>query len=155
MPTLRLSVKHLRLWSIHPKYLDAKGLVALWREALLAQKVLLGKTKGYKNHPQLVRFRKSKNPLGAIAVYLRKVALEAEKRGYNFDTTKIIDSKTNAKILVNSGQVEYEFKHLLRKLKERAPDIYKAEKEIHKIELHPLFKQVKGGIEEWEITNYK
>lgn len=23
----------MRLWSSHPKYLDAKGIVALWREA--------------------------------------------------------------------------------------------------------------------------
>ena len=45
----------MKLWSIHPKYLDAKGLVALWREALLAQKVLDGKTEGYKNHPLKAR----------------------------------------------------------------------------------------------------
>ncbi|HEU5178767.1 MAG TPA: pyrimidine dimer DNA glycosylase/endonuclease V, partial [Burkholderiales bacterium] len=32
----------MRLWSLHPKYLDARGLVALWREALLAQAVLRG-----------------------------------------------------------------------------------------------------------------
>jgi hypothetical protein len=29
-----------RIWSLHPKYLDARGLVALWREGLLAQAVL-------------------------------------------------------------------------------------------------------------------
>ncbi|MDI3502728.1 MAG: hypothetical protein PWR13_285 [Archaeoglobi archaeon] len=28
----------MRLWSIHSKYLDAKGLVAVWREGLLAKK---------------------------------------------------------------------------------------------------------------------
>ena len=39
----------MRLWSIHPKYLDCKGLVALWREALLAKKVLRGKTRKYAN----------------------------------------------------------------------------------------------------------
>jgi len=38
----------MRLWTIHPKYLDAKGLVALWRETLLAKHVLEGKTPGYK-----------------------------------------------------------------------------------------------------------
>jgi len=43
----------MRIWSLHPKYLDSKGMVALWREALLAKQVLLNKTKGYKNHPQL------------------------------------------------------------------------------------------------------
>ena len=75
----------MRLWSIHPKYLDAKGLVALWREGLLAQNVLLGNTKGYKNHPQLIRFKNSENPYGAIAEYLRYVVNEADNRGYNFN----------------------------------------------------------------------
>lgn len=46
----------MRIWSVHPSLLDAKGLVACWRETLLAQKVLQGLTKGYKNHPQLDRF---------------------------------------------------------------------------------------------------
>ena len=38
--------QRMRLWSLHPRYLDAKGLVALWREGLLAQAVLKGQTKG-------------------------------------------------------------------------------------------------------------
>ena len=37
----------MRLWSLHPRCLDAKGLVALWREGLLAQEVLRGKTRDY------------------------------------------------------------------------------------------------------------
>jgi hypothetical protein len=36
----------MRLWSLHLKYLDAKGLVAVW--GLLAKKVSKEKTKGYK-----------------------------------------------------------------------------------------------------------
>ena len=52
----------MRIWSLHPKYLDTKGLVALWRETLLAKHVLEGKTKGYRNHPQLDRFKKAQNP---------------------------------------------------------------------------------------------
>jgi len=31
----------MRLWSIHPKYLDRQGLLAVWRESLLAQSVLI------------------------------------------------------------------------------------------------------------------
>ena len=69
----------MRLWSLHPRYLDAKGLVALWREALLAQKVLHGNTKGYRNHPQLTRFKQQQNPLAAIAAYLREVQREAPR----------------------------------------------------------------------------
>jgi hypothetical protein len=59
----------MRIWSIHPKYLDTKGIVALWREALLAKNVLEGKTKGYKNHPQLDRFKSASKPSDAINYY--------------------------------------------------------------------------------------
>jgi hypothetical protein len=76
----------MRLWTIHPCYLDAQGLVALWREALLAQKVLQGKTKGYRHHPQLIRFQSRLRPEAAIAVYLAAVLVEAQHRGYNFDS---------------------------------------------------------------------
>jgi len=143
----------MRLWSIHPEYLDAKGLVALWREGLLAQKVLLNETKGYKNHPQLIRFKKIKNSLGAIASYLRHVEEEAEKRGYNFNSNKIINKRIKTKILVNSGQIEYEFKHLLSKLKKREPNLYNKLKNTKSIKLHPLFTREKGAVEKWEIVN--
>ena len=111
----------MRLWSIHPEYLDAKGLVALWREALLAQNVLLGNTKGYTRHPQLNRFKNTGNPAGVIASYLRSIVDEADRRGYNFNRSKIVDKKAKGRIPVTSGQVEYEFKHLLGKLNKRDP----------------------------------
>lgn len=142
----------MRLWSLHPEHLDAKGLVALWREALLAQHVLLGKTKGYKNHPQLDRFKDTRNPPGAIAVYLRHVADEADRRGYTFDRDKIIHRRLNAKIQVTSGQVEYEFQHLLAKLKQRDPERYRVLKHINRIKLHPMFAKVRGNIAEWEVV---
>lgn len=44
----------MRLWSLHPSLLDRAALIAGWREALLAQKVLRGQTTGYRHHPQLV-----------------------------------------------------------------------------------------------------
>jgi hypothetical protein len=141
----------MRLWSIHPSYLDAKGLVALWREGLLAQNVLLGNTRGYKNHPQLIRFIKSNNPIGAISGYLKCVIDEANKRGYNFNKSKIINHDFKGKLNVTSGQVEYEFQHLIRKLKERKPDLYKQLKLVRDIKVHPLFKKVYGKVEDWEI----
>jgi len=141
----------MRLWSIHPEYLDVKGLVALWREGLLAQKVLLGETRGYKNHPQLHRFKELENSLGVIASYLRYVDEEAKKRGYNFDSNKIIAETITGNILVTSGQVEYEFKHLLNKLKLRDHELYEKLKMTKNIKLHPLFEQQEGGIEQWEI----
>src|SRR5690606_10288867 len=79
----------MRLWSIHPKYLDAKGLVALWREALLARAVLRGRTRGYRHHPQLDRFRSHASPRSAINAYLAAVHAEASARGYAFDRAKV------------------------------------------------------------------
>jgi hypothetical protein len=141
----------MRLWSIHPGYLDAKGLVALWREALLAQNVLLGNTMGYRNHPQLMRFKNSNHPVGAIASYLSFVCDEADARGYNFNRCKIIDKKIYSKIPVTSGQLEYEFKHLSGKLKKRDTDLYKKLKMIKRIKLHPIFKKIIGNVEAWEM----
>ena len=143
----------MRLWSIHPEYLDAKGLVALWREGLLAQKVLLGETNGYKNHPQLIRFKNINNSLGAIATYLRHVEIEASKRGYTFDRNKIVNKRINSKILVTNKQADYEFNHLLAKLKSRDPELYKTLKNIRSIKLHPLFKKRKGEVEAWEVIS--
>ena len=145
----------MRLWSIHPEYLDAKGLVALWREALLAQNVLLGKTKGYKKHPQLNRFKNTSNPVGAIASYLRSIIAEADRRGYNFNRSKIVNKKMNSRIPVTSGQVEYEFKHLLEKLRKRDPDLYKHLEMIDKIKVNPIFKKISGTVEEWERIKSK
>jgi len=141
----------MRLWSIHPSYLDTKGLVALWREGLLAQKVLLGKTKGYKNHPQLTRFKNTGNPCGAIAGYLKYVVDEATDRGYNFDRNKIIKSQYIGKIFVTSGQLQYEFTHLRNKLKKREPELYNHLSKITRIKHHPLFNKVNGEIEDWEV----
>ena len=64
------SIRTTSLWSLQPGLLDRMGLLALWREGLLAQKVLLGQTTGYRFHPQLKRFQGSKNPVGAINTYL-------------------------------------------------------------------------------------
>lgn len=142
----------MRLWSIHPKYLDSKGMVALWRETLLAQNVLLGKTKGYKNHPQLLRFKQCDNPISAIGNYLLAVWEEAERRGYHFNKAKIVAHKPTSQINVTDGQVRYEFEHLLNKLRIRDPERFQALKERKRIELHPLFTKVKGEIEAWEVV---
>ena len=142
----------MRIWTLHPKYLDAKGLVALWRETLLAQKVLLGETRGYRNHPQLARFRATSNPVGAVASYLREVVAEAERRGYNFDTSKIANRRYQSQINVTTGQVAYERAHLRHKLEQRAPDLLPQLDALDKLELHPLFNLVAGGLEPWEVV---
>lgn len=141
----------MRIWSLHPKYLDTKGLVALWRETLLAQHVLELKTKGYKNHPQLNRFKASANPVGAINFYLSEVYFEAEKRGYKFNRKKINWNFIPSTINVTKGQIDYEAKHLLHKLQLRDPQKFLECGKIKKFEPHPIFKIIKGNIESWEI----
>ena len=140
----------MRLWSVHPEYLDVKGLVALWREALLAKKVLEGKTKGYKEHSQLERFKSSENPLNCINCYLSEVYNEALKRGYSFDRTKIDLNCKPCRISVTEGQLEYEREHLLKKLSVRNIERYNNLISFHKFRPNPIFKVVKGGIEKWE-----
>ena len=142
----------MRIWSIHPSYLDSKGLVALWRETLLAQNVLKGKTKGYLNHPQLIRFKKTASPIGAIATYLSEIAEEADRRSYNFQKSKISPDRYTEKIPVTSGQLEYEFQHLLNKLETRDPEKYKAISGNKSILVHPVFQVVSGDVESWEIV---
>ena|ERR1700741_393212 len=141
----------MRIWSIHPEYLDAKGLVALWRETLLAKHVLEGKTKGYKYHPQLNRFKQSKKPLDSINHYLLIIHQEAVTREYNFDEKKINLKGKAQTLTVTKGQLEYEVKHLLRKLKLRDPKKYRELKKIQDFKPHPLFKVIEGDIEDWEI----
>jgi hypothetical protein len=145
----------MRLWSIHPKYLDAKGLVAVWREALLAQKVLEGKTKGYTNHPQLIRFKKTENPTLYIGTYLHHIYLEGLRRNYKFDRTKIREFDTKIpKIPVTRGQIDYEFKHLLKKLSKRDKTLYMKLKKTKNVRTHPIFYIIEGPVEGWEKTNY-
>jgi len=192
----------MRLWSISPSYLDRQGLLAVWREALQAQSVLLQgeykkceycykgykwdglwlhkcnkcKTKGkiktpYYNHPQLNRFKQSKNPMGFIGAYLVQIAKEGILRGYKFKEEKIFRPLINKKLTVTTGQLEYEFKHLITKLINPKRDINKAIDNLKKtnivyistqnkeikiigelknIQPHPLFKVVDGDIESWE-----
>ena len=142
----------MRLWSIHPKYLDPIGLVALWREALLGRSVLIRGDGSYYNHPQLLRFKNTENPVLYINHYLKAVFDEARIRGYNFDISKIpknLEMNIN-KIKINSGQVIYEWNHLRSKLELRNPEWLKKIINTSKIELHPLFLEVPGQKEKWE-----
>jgi hypothetical protein len=139
----------MRLWSLHPSELDQKGLVALWREGLLAKHVLEGRTKGYLNHPQLDRFKAHQDPEGAIHAYLAAVLEEAEARGYSFDASKIDRGRSASLIPVTRGQLAHETEHLRKKLAMRDPERLARMKEspAH----HPLFSPVPGEIEPWEV----
>ena len=142
----------MRLWSLHPKYLDAKGLVALWREGLLAQAVLAGKTRGYKHHPQLVRFLQSPAPKDYIAAYLREIHAEASRRDYRFDAKKIGRGGACQPLPIARGQLQYEWAYLAAKLRKRAPDWLKQLGEVRRPLPHPLFEIVPGGVAKWETA---
>lgn len=163
----------MRIWSLHPSHLDRMGLLACWRETLLAQAVLAGRTKGYRNHPQLERLRAQEDPLAAVGAYLSGVAAEARDRGYRFDASRILRPASIAgvaerslsaqataapaaqapvvvpRIPVAQGQLDFEWQHLGRKLRERSAE-YAARWEVSEPTPHPLFLAVAGGIEPWE-----
>lgn len=142
----------MRIWSLHPQHLDTKGLVALWRETLLAKHVLEGRTKGYTMHPQLTRFKQAKDPLAAINAYLAVVHAEATARGYNFDPAKFDPAARHPRLPVTDGQLAYETSHLLNKLQVRDPERCKVMKRLAALEPHPLFTVLKGGVEDWEVV---
>jgi hypothetical protein len=143
-------VNKLRLWSLHPCYLDAKGLVACWREGLLARKVLKGETKGYKNHPQLERFKAQCDPVAVLDSYLLAIFEEATKRGFSFNREKIGPRFSESRMAVTEAHLNYELRHLKAKLKARDVNRYRR---IAKIVLplpHPIFEVRRGSIEPWE-----
>lgn len=144
----------MRLWSLHPRYLDPKGLVALWREALLAQAVLGGFTRGYRSHPQLLRFRAQAEPMAAIASYLRAIQGEAALRGYRFNGTLIPDLPSPAPIVETEGQLTLEWAHLKTKLALRSPDRFAAYQDLLLPEPHPQFTIQLGGPRNWEKAKH-
>ncbi len=140
----------MRLWSIHPTYLDTKGLVAVWREGLLALHVLQGRTVGYTKHPQLMRFKQQSDPVAAITEYLHCIADEADARNFVFDRKKLAERRLVALLPVTVGQVEYETDHLLKKLQLRDPQRFVHYNEHKQLEVHPLFRVITGEVEPWE-----
>jgi len=140
----------MRIWSIHPKHLDSRGLVALWREGLLAQAVLSGQTNGYRHHPQLKRFRSTASPIASIGEYLRGVYSESQARGFQFNVAKINQQRHPEQLRVNSGQLEYEWHHLLKKVTGRDPKWAILLQAVGRPQPHPLFTVVPGEVEDWE-----
>jgi hypothetical protein len=160
----------MRLWSLHPAFLDTKGLVDAWRESLLAQKVLEGLTSGYTHHPQLNRFRSCSDPVVMAALFLQGIADEAFRRNYHFDTTKIHrevlylpDKKLLRPAYIHAGktiivrqipvsreQILYEGALLAAKLEIRDPSRRESLFPFFCDRLHPLFTLTEGPIAAWE-----
>jgi hypothetical protein len=140
----------MRLWTIHPRYLDSRGLVAAWREGLLAQKVLSGQTRGYRHHPQLERFKSHPRPMEMIGGYLRPLYDEALVRGYRFDGTRVQEPQLCTGVEETRGQLLFEWRHLLEKLAVRSPAVYRQWQGLARPDPHPLFTIVAGPKQEWE-----
>ena len=141
----------MRIWSLHPRYLDAQGLVALWRETLLAREVLRGNTRGYRNHPQLERFSACISPVRAVNGYLCGVYDEAQARGYAFDRSKLARAGRGDELIpVTEGQLDYEWRWLLAKLEKRSPRVYEQNRRVSSPELHPIFLRCPGPVARWE-----
>lgn len=141
---------NMRLWSLHPRHLDSRGLVALWREGLLAQAVLKDETRGYRRHPQLIRFRAQPSPVSAIAEYLEAVHAESVERGYRFDAGKIARGGPSRRIDVPKGQIDFEWRHLMRKLEARSPKWRDLQLAMATPLVHPLFRVTPGDVADWE-----
>ena len=140
----------MRLWSLHPRYLDPQGIVALWRETLLAQAVLREQTRGYRNHPQLDRFKAHPAPLDAMSAYLQAIHAEATARGYHFDASKIRPGAPAVPMTVTAGQMAYEWTHLMAKLQTRNPALHERWRTTTAPEAHPLLSVRPGDLEPWE-----
>ncbi len=148
----------MRLWSIHPGYLDWKGLGALWRESLLAQAVLQGRTRGWKMHPQLDRFKGHRSPVSGIGSYLLAILGESRRRGYDYDGSKIDEPHESIEaMLITDGQLVYELKILMERLENRAPDRFE---ELRRMNIgvpmpNPFFRVVEGDVEVWERSFWR
>ena len=140
----------MRLWTLHPKYLDTAGLVALWREALLARAVLRGRTAGYRHHPQLERFRAQPRPVESLNRYLDAVYGESRRRGFTFDPAKLGRFEPGPRIAESAGQMHFEWEHLLAKLRLRSPERHRRLLAVERPVLHPLFRLVPGPVRGWE-----
>lgn len=142
----------MRLWSIRFDWLDPIGLVALWRESLLAKSVIEGNTIGYRNHPQLLRFKSYLSPFNAINTYLLYVKEEADRRGFLFDESKILQSSVDKgiKIAVSQGQLDYELQLLKKKITLRSKNKLEVVFNNESGQPNSLFISYKGPIEPWE-----
>lgn len=145
----------MRLWSLHPKHLDKSGLIACWREGLLAFSVLKriakGEAKiGYRNHSQLVRFKQQSDPILYVSDYLHHIVDEAQQRGYNYKRSKLLPYDGSLTMTVTAGQIVLEYQHLASKLITRSPDQGKKLLSIPSPDLHPMFKMIEGKVEDWE-----
>ena len=131
----------MSLCTIHPKYLDKQGLISLWREGLLAQKVLNGEVNIQLNSPLWEKLKKSQNPLRAIGAYLSFVAAEGARRGYKFSHEKILYPNFESyEIKVKPQDLIFEMTHLRNKLKMRDQHKWDEISKVSEVSPHPFIR---------------
>ena len=84
-------------------------------------------------------------------MYKRQVQTEAATREYRFDASKILSERSAEPIPVTRGQLDYEWQHLLAKLRLRDPSMLQQFVDLSQPEAHPLFKCVPGLVAEWAV----
>jgi hypothetical protein len=156
----------VRLWSIHPEYLDRMGLLGLWREALLAQQVLHGETENYKNHSHMQRFYAlpKEDAMQYMSDYLFFVWQEGKLRGYKLNVNHIKDPRNGGSLsgsprklfTVSSGQLALEYQILCMRTRNRdhkhflgLEDKYPSHR-MWVPKPNPVFTLIHGRKEEWE-----
>lgn len=138
----------MRLWTLHPKYLDSEGLMAVWRDALRARRLLKEETDGDSDHPQLTRFRETDHPADAIECYLQTVFEEARERDVSFDASKLHTPVRNVRIEETEDRLLYEWHRLLDKLRERQPPLFRKIKDLERPDAHPMFTIIEDDVHE-------
>ena len=122
----------------------------MWREGLLARAVLSDATLGYRNHPQLIRFRAQPDPLRALDAYLTGVLDESLVRDYRFSAHKIRRVEEVGFMEETRGQMAFERAHLLAKLRVRDQGRWQALLDMDQPEPNPVFRLKDGPVRDWE-----
>ena len=135
---------NMNLWSFHPKYLDEKGLRAVWQDALFAQNVLSGRIKDHrKYYPQLMKFNNYFEPLAAIGAYLGFIYDDGVERGIIFQEHKIMHRSKRENIFqVDRERLEDEFEQYKRKMQTVSMLQTAKLRQVSKVEPHPIFEVV-------------
>ena len=148
----------MRIWSLHPQYLDQKGLGGQWEEGIIAQNTLFFQEGKYLNYPVLHRVKAHQEPVAWIGMYLNEILKEANvNRGYNYNDQLIKQLKPTLPMPVTRGQLYYEWTLLQGRLQKRDPVKMSLNDgvDINNIKANPMFYVIDGDIEDWERVKEK
>ena len=139
----------MRLWSLHPRYLDPQG----WSrcgETLLARKVLRGETRGYRHHPQLQRFREARDPQSAIDAYLPRSTPRRRRAATRSTRTSSMPTRARKDPGRARATRRARMGHLIAQARVAQPGAHVRWRELQRPRTHPSFRVVAGGVADWE-----